>query len=71
MLDKSLELFNGINAYLTSEEGLPHMHMIMIFCSALMDVMILTLFFHWFWYGDSMRMPIVYGAFYLLRVLCM
>ena len=36
-----------------------------------MDVLILILFGAWFLKGDSIRLPLVYGAFYLLRTVFM
>lgn len=39
----------------------------MIFCSFLMDAMIGILFGHWCIHGQSMRMPLAFGVFYILR----
>jgi hypothetical protein len=71
VFDKALEATKGINERLTKDENLWQLKLLMIFCGALMDTMICTLFIHWTIRGDSARLFAVYLGFYGLRAICM
>lgn len=71
MLDKALEATKGLNKRLTADENLWQLHSLMIFCGALMDVMILSLFINWVIRGTSVRLVVVFSCFYGLRAICM
>jgi hypothetical protein len=43
----------------------------MIFCGALMDIMVLSCFINWLWRGTSIRLVYAYFAFYGMRAGCM
>jgi hypothetical protein len=66
--DKTFEATQWLNNYLVGDkENLLLIKTWMIFCSGIMDIMVVTLFVNWAYVGRNLRLALTFLSFYFFR----